>query len=271
MRTVYFLPVFFILSSAAFCFGELPDGVKIVIIQEGKQPAKIAVELPNKPAVNFAEGEWDKVPAEAKAYLAEMFRFGRTDVEVKLDCSESPDSKEWGENAVKVVKEQFPKLVKILDSEGFQPAKSITLHFKKMDGVAYTAGTEITISEDWIKKHPEDIGMVVHETIHVVQAYRGRMPSWVTEGIADYIRFYIYEETGDRVCPVNPDRAKYTDSYRTTAAFFNWIVLDGRKDFITKLNERCRNRQYSDTVFFDLTGKSVDELWNEFIETRRKK
>jgi hypothetical protein len=193
-----------------------------------------------------------------------------TEIKVKLDCSESPDSKAWAENAAKIAREWFPKLAGLMDSGGVQPVKSITLHFKKMDGVAHSRGNTITISGNWIKKHPGDWGMLIHEMVHVIQAYRGGVPGWVTEGIADYIRFYIYEKTGDKACPVNPDRAKYTDSYRTTAAFFHWIVQNsGNKNFIIQLNERCRNRQYSDAVFPDLIGKTVDELWNEFTAVLR--
>ncbi len=192
-------------------------------------------------------------------------------IKIALDCSEVPETRMWGEKAVKEAEKWYPKLVDLLDSDGFQPATKATIRFKKMDGVAHTSGDTITISADWIAKRPDDIGMVIHELIHVVQAYKHRVPGWVTEGIADYIRFFVYEKNGEKMCRVNPERAKYTDSYRTTAAFFDWIVRTHETDFITKLNADSRAGTYSDEFFQKTTGKTVDDLWTDFIGTLKKK
>jgi hypothetical protein len=74
---------------------------------------------------------------------------------------------------------------------------------------------------------------------HVVQAYRSREnrpPGWVVEGVADYVRWFVYEPENKRPRVRNPDRAKHTDSYQTTAAFFNWIVKTKDKTFVKRLN-----------------------------------
>jgi hypothetical protein len=85
---------------------------------------------------------------------------------------------------------------------------------KNMDGVAYTSNKTITIAADWVKKHPDDYGMVVHELTHVVQSYKrpGRGTGWLVEGIADYIRFFQYEP--GKIGPINARRARYDGSYR---------------------------------------------------------
>ncbi len=263
---LFFLPAILSADSAA-----LPDGVKVTITKVGSLPASIQITAPKEKRITLQEGEWDRVPKSVRPYLSELFKLKKpASIDITLDCSESPESQEWGENAVKVAKEEFPKLVELLDSEGFKPTEKIELVFKKMDGVAYATGGKIVISADWIARQPGDIGMVVHELIHVVQAYRHRVPSWVTEGIADYIRFFVYEKNGERTCRVNPDRAKYTDSYRTTGAFFNWIVTTQDEKFITKLNAVCREGKYSDEFFKETTGKTLDELWDGFIKSLRK-
>ena len=196
---------------------------------------------------------------------------------VKIVYTEAPDLKEWAENAAAVSKEQYPYLVAMLDSEGFIPADSITIIFREMEGVAHATRREIHIAADWIRRRPDDIGMVVHELIHIIQAYGGRgrtgnrVPGWVTEGIADYLRFFWYERNGEVTCRVNPDRARYTDSYRTTGAFFDWIVKTKDAGFIKRLNAACREGTYSVELFQEYTGSTVDELWDGFIKSIREK
>ena len=73
-----------------------------------------------------------------------------------------------------------------------------------MRGVAATRGTQVQCSADWFRRNlrGEAKGAVVHELVHVVQQYGRarttnpdavRPPGWLTEGIADYIRWYLYE------------------------------------------------------------------------------
>ena len=193
-------------------------------------------------------------------------------LKVATDCTDAPETREWAEKAAKIAEEQYPVLIALLDSEGFIPRDSLTIVFRQMEGVAHAARGQIVISAEWVTvKSPDDFGMVVHELIHVIQAYRSRVPGWVTEGIADYLRFFVYERNGDRTCRVNPDRAKYTDSYRITGAFFNWIVLTHDAGFIKRLNAACRNGNYSVELFKDYTGLTVDELWDGFIQSLREK
>ena len=45
-----------------------------------------------------------------------------------------------------------------------------------------------TCSFEWLRKHPDDIGLFTHELVHVVQAYPKSDPTWLTEGLADYAR-----------------------------------------------------------------------------------
>jgi len=196
---------------------------------------------------------------------------------VALKYDEAPDLKEWAQKAAEVSIEQYPFLVAMLDSEGFTPADSITIIFREMEGVAHATRREIHIAASWIRRRPDDIGMVVHELIHILQAYGGRgregnrVPMWVTEGIADYLRFFWYERNGDVTCRVNPDRARYTDAYRTTAAFFDWIVRTQDAGFIKRLNAACRGGTYSIELFQEYTGHTVDELWDKFIVSVREK
>jgi len=266
------VPLLFCFSvwSTAAKADELPDNVEVRFTKKGAAPASIAVDIAGE-KTTLKEGEWDKLPPEARAYVEKMFAPQKLrTITISLDVSKAPEAGKWGENAIKEAERMASSLIDMLDSEGFVPPTTAKIVFKKMDGVAYTSNDEITISVDWITQHPDDIGMVIHELTHVIQAYRAPVPGWVTEGIADYLRFFVYEKNGETTCRVNPNRAKHTDGYRTTGAFFDWIVRTQDKDFIKKLNAECRNGKYSDDLFKDLTGKPLDELWTNFIESLKQ-
>lgn len=64
--------------------------------------------------------------------------------------------------------------------------------------------------------------MLSHELCHVIQSYPNYKAGWLVEGIADYVRFFQFEpET--KIAPPDPKKSKYTDSYRTTAAFLDYV------------------------------------------------
>jgi hypothetical protein len=197
---------------------------------------------------------------------------------ITFDTSETPDLTAWVEEKLKpVCAEWYPKIVELLPSDGYTPPRefSITFH-SDMDGVAHTAGTGVHCAQRWFARNLEGeaLGAVVHELVHVVQQYRRTRrgnpnPGWLVEGVADYIRWFLYEPAELRPRP-NPARAKYTDSYRTTAAFLAYLVDHHDEDLVTKFNTAMRAGEYSPALWERETGRTVDELWEKYIETLRK-
>ncbi len=192
-------------------------------------------------------------------------------VQVEVDTSEVPDLEPWGAQAKKLVEKWHPIIADLLKSDGFTPPVKVKILFKKeMKGVAFTSGRTITIAGDWVKKHPDDYGMVVHELTHVIQSYpRSKVNAgWLVEGIADYVRFFKYEpET--KIGPIG-SRASYRNGYRTTAKFLDWIEKTHDKEIVSKLNLALRKGEYKDDLFMDATGKNLDDLWAEFLEAEKK-
>lgn len=197
--------------------------------------------------------------------------------EIAFDTSQMPEIKEWVEKKLKpVCIEWYPKIVDLLPSEGYAAPRRFTIVFHKdMRGVANTGGTRVNCAGEWFTNNLEGeaAGAVVHEMVHVVQQYgrargRNRNPGWMVEGVADYIRWFLYEPAKNRP-RVNPDRARYTDSYRTTAAFLNYVVEKHDKQFVEKFNAAMREGKYRDELWKDLAGKTVDELWSDYIATLR--
>jgi hypothetical protein len=157
-----------------------------------------------------------------------------------------------------------------LKSPGFMPARVIRMRLKSdYNGVAYCANDSITGSVKYFKAHPNDVGAMVHETAHVVQHYRSaRNPSWLVEGVADYVRWFKWETRKPR----RPDsgRAHYNDSYQTSAAFLVFLTDKYDKSIVNKLNGLMREGKYKADAFSTITGKSLEQLDVEWRESLRR-
>jgi basic secretory peptidase family protein len=185
---------------------------------------------------------------------------------VTVDVSDDPEAKPWADEAQKVVAQWFPIVWRLLATDGLTPPKEIRLIFKKKHGAPASAGGgAITVSGEWIKKHPDDFGMMVHELTHIVQSYPsgGNKPGWLVEGIADFIRWWRYEPEAPRP-RIDPLKASYRDSYRITAAFLAWVTWKHDRGIVPKLDRALRERRYTDDLFKEATGKDLDALWAEF-------
>lgn len=194
----------------------------------------------------------------------------RYPLEVRLRDDEVPDMKAWCERSKEIIERWYPIIAETLASDGYTPPRRIDLTFKRgSKGIAGTSGRRITAFDGWFKAHPDDYGALVHEAIHVVQSYPKYDPVWLVEGIADYVRCWIYEPDMPRR-PLDPDRIRYQDSYQVTGAFLAYLVEKYDKTIVTKLNAACRRSAYKPELFKESTGKDLDTLWEEFRQSLRK-
>lgn len=187
-----------------------------------------------------------------------------------INTSEVPALAPWANEAKTLCKQWFPLISRFLATNAWKPPKTVRLVFKKeLEVPAATGNDEISFDGRWIQQHPDDFGMVIHELIHVIQAYPSNPgdPGWLVEGIADYIRYWRYEPERPHG-RIHPDKSSYRDGYGTTAAFLAWLVVKYDKRTIPTLDQALRKGQYSDKLFDQLTGKSLDTLWKEFVAVR---
>ena len=150
-----------------------------------------------------------------------------------------------------------------------------------MNGIpAYAQNNRITMNTEWYGRElkREALGATVHELVHVVQQYgSGRdrsqrrsapTPGWITEGVPDYIRWFLYEPQtqGALLSPQALAAAKHDASYRTSANFIDYVVRthDGDGRLIEKLNAAARQGRYSVSIWKELTGLTVQELEKEW-------
>lgn len=82
------------------------------------------------------------------------------------------------------------------------------------------------------------------------------------DGIADYIRWWRYDPEAPR-SPIAAD-ASYRDGYRTAAAFLAWVTAKYDKRIVRRLDRALRDGKYADAIFQEVTGKTLDALWDEF-------
>ena len=195
--------------------------------------------------------------------------------EIVYDYSEMPELKPWIDARLKpACAKWYPAIVAMLPSDGYEAPRRATVTFRKgMSGVAGTSGTHVQCAGRWFAGNLEGeaVGAVIHELVHVVQQYRGvrggrRNPGWLVEGLADYIRWFLFEPPSKRPRP-DPARAKYTDSYRTTGAFLNYVVQTHDKEIVPKLNTAMRRGRYDPELWKQHTGKTIDELWADYVKT----
>jgi hypothetical protein len=187
-------------------------------------------------------------------------------VEFIVDVRDAPELKEWAEKSARICERQYAMINEELKDDRFQPPRRVRMKLKKMRGVAYTSGGEITGSVEYFKRHPDDFGAMVHETVHVVQSYRlPGNPGWLVEGIADYVRFFKYEP--GKLGRIDPQRARYDGSYRVTAAFLAYVTDKYDKQLVRKLNKMMREGEYKKEIFHKLTGKTLEQLGTEWRAT----
>jgi len=127
-----------------------------------------------------------------------------------------------------------------------------------------TLGNLIELSTTWFGQHPDDQGAIVHEIAHVHQGYAGNgIPSWLVEGMADYVRYWAGYANGWSYAHCETASPHYTSGYWCSAAFLNYVEKTYDNQLIPKLNHELREGTYSEGWFQTDTGKNIGQLWTE--------
>ncbi|GAA4319965.1 hypothetical protein GCM10023149_18970 [Mucilaginibacter gynuensis] len=136
-------------------------------------------------------------------------------------------------------------------------------------GVAAASDGIIRFNPGWMLRKPTDVDVVTHEVMHIVQEYGySAGPVWLTEGIADYVRFKfgVDNEGSKWTMPEYKETQSYKNSYRITARFFVWIEKTNNKKLVVELDKRLRAHTYTADTWKELTSKNVDELWADYAK-----
>lgn len=167
----------------------------------------------------------------------------------------------------KIVDIFFGKYPQLLTRFNPGVTKSITYVIDpNYSGVAYTSGTTVTYSAAWFQSNPQDVDVATHEIMHIIQAYTGGTPGWLTEGIADLVRYRygVNNAAAGWTLPAYSSSQSYTNAYRVTARFLAWLENHVSSTIVTNLNTALRNHTYTANTWVTLTGKTVDQLWADY-------
>lgn len=107
-----------------------------------------------------------------------------------------------------------------------------------------------------------------HELFQLPSFPDSNGPGWLIEGIADYARWQFgvaNNESNWSLPPYKPGQ-KYTDAYRVTAAFLKFV--EGKyRGTVKGLFDDQHAFKYTDGSWKRLTGKTVDQLWDDYSKT----
>lgn len=137
------------------------------------------------------------------------------------------------------------------------------------NGVAATANGKVTFNPAYMSKHPGDIDVVTHETMHIVQDYGNSVgPGWLTEGIADYARYKFGVDNEGAHWALSPPKAgqSYKNSYRITARFLAWMEKNIKPGIVKTVDAALRNHTYTPQIWGQLTTKNLDQLWDDYTK-----
>lgn len=174
-------------------------------------------------------------------------------------------------NLISTYFEIYPTLVKTFNDKSTHDVLFVVDTAYK--AVAEASGNRILFSAGYMKAHPTDIDVVTHETMHIVQGYGySAGPVWLTEGIADYVRYkYGVDNVGSKwSLPAYNEKQSYTNSYRITARFFAWLEQNVKPGLIATLDQQLRAHQYTAQSWETLTGKTLDQLWADYGKEPQK-
>lgn len=209
-----------------------------------------------------ARAQWDHIATEGVISRDTFSRNGYTLVFINMDADFNTAT---GKRMVDAFFTVYPKQAKEYNAKTMKHV--VFIIDPGYTGVAATAGGIVRINPKWMKDNPNDIDVVTHEVMHIVQGYPGNSgPGWITEGIADYVRYSMGVDNvaGGWSLPAYSNNQHYENAYRVTARFLAWIEAHKKKGFVQKLDAAMRTATYTPAFWKDNTGSSVEDLWKEY-------
>jgi len=148
--------------------------------------------------------------------------------------------------------------------------KTIRLEFYEIHPpriAAAARGDSILINAPYVRANlgnPDMFRMIAHELVHVAQAYpKGTGPAWLSEGIADYVRYY-------RLFPDDPGRAfdpggeDWREGYSPAAGLLAWAEATW-PGLVSAINAAMRKGDDGEAALTAATGMAPAALWKAYL------
>ena len=167
------------------------------------------------------------------------------------------------------MRQWWPILTTALASPGYTPTDHINLDFYRISPStvpAATRGHQIIVDPAYVLAHlhnPDMLGMVGHEMVHVMQAYPGHPASWLTEGIADYMRYYVLIPD-DPGRAFSPDGARFDGAYQPTAGLLDWVERS-HPGAVRGVNTVMRQGGDGPAELSRIAGAPLETVWAAYM------
>ena len=206
-----------------------------------------------------------QAPAQPRVIMGDSLVYGKYSLVVA--SNDAHFDSVTRQNMINVFFTVYPQMVERFNKSSLTKVKFfIDTAYK---AVAETGDGTSRFNPAWMKRYPQDLDVVTHEVMHIVQDYKGDGPGWLTEGIADYVR-YVYGVNNNGAkwfLPNYRPGQSYKDAYRVTARFLLWVEKNKYKKIVDDLDKAMRDGTYTPQLWTKLTGKTVDELWDEYAKS----
>jgi hypothetical protein len=209
-----------------------------------------------------AQHDWNHIPMHDVVSMDSFSKKGFTLIFINKDSS---FNKETGKRMVDAFFTVYPQQAALYNPNTLK--RVIFVIDPGYNGVAATSGAIVRYNPGWMRNNPNDIDVVTHEVMHIIQSYPYNAgPGWITEGIADYVRatLGVDNKGSGWSMPAYNASQNYDNAYRITARFFVWIEKNKKKGFVQALDAAMRTHTYTPGFWETNAGKSVDELWKEY-------
>jgi len=167
----------------------------------------------------------------------------------------------------------WPVITRTLASPGFEAPDQIQVRFGVINPPevsAVTQGTSIFVSGPYIAGHQDDFGCIAHEMCHVVQAFpKSATPGWLTEGIADYVRYYVLFPDDQRRL-FDPSVDAYGRGYQPAAALLDFVERHHGAGSVRQVNAVMRQGGDGAAALTKIAGAPLEEVWGEYLIERAK-
>jgi hypothetical protein len=100
--------------------------------------------------------------------------------------------------------------------------------------------------------------------VYIIYLYLGfkTAPHGIIEGVADFLR--LKSKFDENWCKTKG--GNWSDGYSKTAFFFEWVEKS-HFNFVHNLNSRLKFESWSDRIVLELTGSTIEELWDSYQKT----
>ena len=187
-----------------------------------------------------------------------------------VDFSETPELAELAFRARQIGNENYPRVLTLLPDATSKLHRRFDIVFKKQiaGNAAQTIGTRIYLNGSWYGSNALSLELdLTHEMAHVAQQHTGESTWYWTEGLAAYVCYKLGCTNGPTGPQVEPATPHYTAGYWCTGAFLVFLDQVYGQQVVQRLNVELRKNSYSDRMFTEATGRSLDDLWKEFQST----